>query len=89
MVLGDLMEKRLMELKQELLVSAGKEEADLIIHNIRILDVFTEEITEGSLVIKNGRIVAQTPRREVKAKETYDGRRHDCAARIYGQPYPH
>ncbi|QEN08102.1 adenine deaminase [Oceanispirochaeta crateris] len=67
------MNTRLEHLKQELWASSGKEEADLYIHNIRILNVFTEEIKEGSLVIKNGRIVALSPGWEVKAKQRYDG----------------
>ncbi len=67
------MEQRLESLRQELKASSGKAAADLFIRNIRILDVFTEEIKEGSLVIKNGRIVALSPGWEVKAADVYDG----------------
>jgi len=67
------MEPRLESLKQELKASSGKEWADLFIHNIKILDVYTEELREGSLVIKNGRIVAVSPGWDVKAEKVYDG----------------
>jgi adenine deaminase len=67
------MNKRLEQLKQELKASSGKEMADLYIYNIRILDVYTEEIRSGSLVIRNGRIVAVSPGWEVQARVRYDG----------------
>ncbi|MBF9016889.1 MULTISPECIES: adenine deaminase [unclassified Oceanispirochaeta] len=68
------MQKRLEELKQELRAASGNEPADLYIDNIKILNVYTEEITEGSLVIKNGRVVAVSPGWDVEAKIRYDGR---------------
>lgn len=68
------MQNRLEGLKQELRAASGKEPADLYIDNIKILNVYTEEISEGSLVIKNGRIVAVSPGWEVEANSRYDGR---------------
>ena len=67
------MDSRLSALKEELRASSGAVKADMHIENIRILDVYTETIYPGSLVIKNGRIVASTPTWKVDALQTYDG----------------
>jgi len=67
------MGQNLESLRQELKASSGREKADVYIHNIHILDVFTEELRPGSLVIKNGRIVAVSPGWEVQAETVYDG----------------
>ncbi|ABO51275.1 Adenine deaminase [Desulforamulus reducens MI-1] len=61
-------------LAEELRVAAGQEPADLYIKNIQIVDVYTETIFSGSLVIKNGKIVAVNPGWEVEAKEVFDGK---------------
>ncbi|MEG6523884.1 adenine deaminase [Desulfotomaculum sp. 1211_IL3151] len=60
-------------LAQELRVASGQEPADLYIKNLQILDVYTETIFPGSLVIKNGKIAAVNPSWEVEAKEVFDG----------------
>ena len=51
----------------------GREPGDLMIRNVRILDVFTERLYPGSLLMKHGRIAAVTDRPELSAKETFDG----------------
>ncbi len=63
----------LKSLRNELKAASGKIQADLHIKNVRILDVYTECIYPGSLVVKNGKIVASTPSWEVDALEEYDG----------------
>lgn len=67
------MKQQLDTLKEELNAASGKIKADMHIKNIRILDVYTETIYPGSLVIKNGKIVAVTPGWEVQAEQEYDG----------------
>lgn len=67
------MNQQLKFLKEELNTASGKMKADMHIKNIRILDVYTETIYPGSLVVKNGKIVASTPSWEVEAEQEYDG----------------
>lgn len=67
------MKPQLISLKQELEAASGKITADLHIQNIQVLDVYTETIYPGSLVVKNGKIVAVRPSWEVVAQEVYDG----------------
>ena len=44
--------------RMELVKSAlGKDTFDLIIKNVRVLNVYSEEIIPGSIGIKNGRVV--------------------------------
>jgi len=54
-------------------VARGKTEPDLILENVRILNVYTEEIEWGSLVISKGKIVAINPEREWTGGEKFDG----------------
>ena len=51
---------------------AGKEPADLVIRNVRLLDVITGAITETDIAIVAGRIVGTHARYE--GRETIDGR---------------
>ncbi len=67
------MQKDVAALAQELRVASNQEPADLFIHNLQIVDVFTETVFPGSLVIKNGKIVAINPSWQVTAKEVFDG----------------
>ena len=56
-------------------VLEGKKEADLLLKNVQIVDVYREKVTPGSLLILNGRIVAVDPDETiVKAKQTEDGK---------------
>lgn len=58
---------------QELLaVSRGQKSGDLLIRNVRILDVFTERIFEGEILIKSGKIAAITKKASHRAEEAYD-----------------
>ena len=60
-------------LLEELKTAQGSEPADLLIHNVRILDVFTRSVYEGDILIRNGRICAINPSWDMKAKETFNG----------------
>ncbi|HBV88616.1 MAG TPA: adenine deaminase [Desulfosporosinus sp.] len=66
------MKETVSTLAQELRVALGEETADLHITNLQILDVFTDTVYPGEMVIKNGRIVAINPSWEVKAKNVFD-----------------
>jgi adenine deaminase len=55
------LDKQLQTLIDDIKAALGKIVADMHLTNIRILDVYTERIYPGSLVIKNGRIVAVNP----------------------------
>ena len=53
----------------------GKKEANLLIDNVRILDVLGETITEGSVLLDGDKIVAIDPDLSVvKVKEIFDGK---------------
>jgi adenine deaminase len=58
----------------ELQAASGKIDADMHITNLRILDVYTETVYPGSIVIKNGKIVAINPSWIVQAEQVFDGR---------------
>ncbi len=66
------MKESVESLAQELRVASGIEQADLHITNLQIVDVFTETVFPGSMVVKNGKIVAINPTWEVKASNTFD-----------------
>ena len=68
------MDKQLQALIDDIKAASGKIVADMHLTNIRILDVYTERIYPGSLVIKNGRIVAVNPSWRVQAKQEFNGR---------------
>jgi adenine deaminase len=68
------MDKQLQSLIDEIQSASGKIEADMHITNLRILDVYTETVYPGSMVIKNGRIVAVNPSWQVPAAQVFDGR---------------
>lgn len=61
------------QLVQELRTARGEEAADLHIKNVRILDVFTDSVYPGSIVVKNGKIVAINPSWPVRAEAVFDG----------------
>ncbi|WP_227761889.1 adenine deaminase [Zhaonella formicivorans] len=67
------MKEQLQALVQELRTASGQEPADLHVTNVHILDVFTDTVYPGSLVIKNGKIVAINPGWHVQARESFDG----------------
>jgi adenine deaminase len=53
-------------------IMEGKARADLLISNIRIVDVYRHQVHPGALLIDGGRIVAVDPVGET-ARETFDG----------------
>lgn len=55
------MDKQLQSLVDEIESASGKIDADMHMTNLRILDVYTETVYPGSMVIKNGKIVAINP----------------------------
>ncbi|HOG22826.1 MAG TPA: adenine deaminase [Flexilinea sp.] len=59
--------------KQELKAAGGKCKVDLILENIRLVDVYTSEIRPASLAIFNGRIVALDPASDFQAFQRIDG----------------
>lgn len=55
-----------------LAVSRGQRPGDLLIRNVRILDVFTERIFPGEILISGGKIASITKREGHRAREVYD-----------------
>lgn len=52
----------------------GEREADLLLHDLNILDVHSEEVFPGSLLVHHGRIIALNPDENVlKVKARFDG----------------
>src|SRR5690606_3406095 len=52
----------------------GEREADLLLHDLNILDVHSEEVFPGSLLVHHGRIIALNPDEDVlKVRERFDG----------------
>ncbi len=69
---SNILEKNTKELID---VATGKQKADLIISNLKILDVYTERIIEGNILIKNGRIVSiKSSHHSDEAIEQIDGK---------------
>lgn len=55
-------------------VLEGKKEADLLLKNVQIVDVYREKVVPGSLLILNERIIAVDPDEEIiKVKQIVDG----------------
>ena len=56
-------------------VIMGKQPADLYMGNVRLVDVFSEQVREGGILIYNGRIAALNPPENIcsQAKATIDG----------------
>lgn len=54
-------------------IVTGVKQADLLINNINIVDVYREQIYSGSLLIHNGKIVSVAPQQS-NAKHTFDGK---------------
>lgn len=52
----------------------GEEEADLLLHNLNILDVHSEEVFPGALLVHGGRIIGINPDEDVlRVRERFDG----------------
>ena len=68
------MEKQLQSLIAEIESASGKTDADMHMTNLRILEVYTETVYPGAMVLKNGKIVAINPTWTVQAKQVFDGR---------------
>src|SRR5581483_5843521 len=52
----------------------GKKEADLLLKNLNILDVHSESVYQGSILVYNKRIVALNPdETAIKVRQVFDG----------------
>ncbi len=67
------MNEALRQLKEELSAADGLAPADLLLRDVQILDVFTETAFRGSILVKNGKIVAINPGANAVASEQFDG----------------
>ena len=67
------MNNQMQSLIDEIESASGKIDADMHITNLKILDVYTESVHPGSIVIKNSKIVAINPSWKVKSKCVFDG----------------
>jgi adenine deaminase len=67
------MDNQLHSLVDEIESASGKIDADMYITNLKILDVYTETVHPGAMVIKNGKIVAINPSWKVRSKREFDG----------------
>jgi adenine deaminase len=66
-------EKQYESLLSSLKAASGQVKADLLISNLRIVDLYTETVFPGSLLINDARIVAVNPSWSIRADETFDG----------------
>lgn len=62
------------EYKKTLEILDGKVPADLLITNIKILDVFANSVYPGSLLINGEKIIAINPSGKITSKATFDGK---------------
>jgi hypothetical protein len=81
------MQYDLSEFKRELEAASGMQAADLILENIRLVDVYTNEIPlpPGNY---HGRIIAINPQQNHPAKKRIDGK-INSPSRIYRYTYPY
>ena len=66
------MKERIEQLKRQLEAAGGLREADLLLTNLQLVDVYTEEIRPASISIYDGHIVAIDPDPAVGAKKIID-----------------
>lgn len=64
------------DLTEQIDAALGRGPADLWLRNVRILDVYTETVFEGSVLVKNGRIVALNPEFDPQVSQAVDGQGH-------------
>jgi adenine deaminase len=67
-------ESLMAEYRNTLAIIDGKVPADLLIANIKVLDVFTNSVYPGSLLINGEKIIAINPGGKITAKATFDGK---------------
>ena len=67
------MKQKIYQVAGNIRASKGEITSDLLLNNIQILDVFTNTLLKGSLLINNGYIVAVNPDWDFKVKEELDG----------------
>ena len=60
------------QMQKLIAVSEGRKAGDLLIRNVNILDVFTERIFAGEILISDGKIASITPKPYHTAAQTFD-----------------
>ena len=60
-------------LKKQVDVALGRTDGALYVKNVRILDVYTDTIYDGSILIEQGKIVNVSPTFEPEAAQVFDG----------------
>jgi adenine deaminase len=63
----------LQELTERIEIALGKREADLIIRNVQVVNVFTGEIKQGAIGIYQGKVVSASAGETTRAKKTFEG----------------
>lgn len=66
------MKTRIQQLKRQLEAAGGRRQADLLLKNLRLVDVYTGEIRPASISIYDGRIAALDPAPDAGAAQTID-----------------
>lgn len=61
-----------MELSRFIAVARGREPADLVLTNVRIVDLFSQDIVEGEVAVADGRIAGTGPSGSYQAVEVHD-----------------
>lgn len=61
------------QLKDQIDAAVGRVPADLLVTNVKVLDVFTETIFDGAVLIKHGKIVNIDPGFTPEAAQVFDG----------------
>lgn len=67
-----MMKTRIQQLKHQLEAAGGRRKADLLLTNLRLVDVYTGEIRPASISIYDGRIAAIDPAPEAGAEQVID-----------------
>ncbi|WP_198969100.1 adenine deaminase C-terminal domain-containing protein [Xylophilus sp. ASV27] len=62
------------EYKKTFDIIGGKAPADLLIKNVQILDVYTNSVEPGSLLIQGEKIIAVNPSQAISARKVFDGK---------------
>ena len=68
------LESMVEDLRSELEAASGKRICDTVLYNVKIVDVYSERIYDGSVAIHNGRIIAVNPDEHIRAHEMIDGK---------------
>ena len=81
------MTEKQQQLAQNILTSQGKVEADFILRNAQVADVFTLTWKKADIVVKNGQIVALDTQRRFTATQEEDAAGKLRCTRTYRWAY--